>query len=1116
MFDDTTLGPQVLTNPGIVQNLAITEMQNRLGGLYSIADPNNGFNLMLEYGSSVFAQFTRGTENKFEALYPKRATTAQNLYAFMSDYDYVNLTASPASISLRLVLDSDWVIANAVAYDINYNKIVIPATSSFMLSARLYGLYYPIQLLVNRTTNAITVLYDTSVANPLQALSSNLLEEVSEFSQGGINLISLVFPAYQFKTTSYTETLVNTTGFNKTYPYTDNFYAARVYSSSDNGVTWQELAYSLSQSVYDVTVPTVLMTLLEDNQSIQLQIPQIYFTNNLIGRKLQIFFYTTDGALNVAIPQADASAIQVNFDTTSSVYAACLSQPPICIIALYNQTTIVGGSNALTFEQLRTAVVNGTLYDDTPITPLQLAAAAQKAGYMLNKYLDNITQRIYFASATLTTPDSRVVPVAVSGVLLNQSFLSGNPSTILSYNDSTYTILPTTIFKYSPTTNTSQPLTDDEVHWLSSLSPAALVTELNTNLYTRQPFHIVLNTSAKYPAAKTYNLLTPQTTSLIFVKENVHSAAQLSITNAVITSEDNGTGGFTITMGVKRSAALAGLTALGNFKLILLTKLNSTTPVTLEATCISSTNSIDEYSLFLPTTYQITAINSFVTQVTSLGVSVLGEMPLQASFDIRLCVLQSLYPTIPQDSDLVLGVDSSYTSTYLVVSQQTMDITFGEDLSSLIFNTVTTTFGPTLYATYPETTYYTQATDVYLSSGTSFVYRTLPAQGNTAASVQLIKIASKGDPVLTGQDFTLTSTADAPLGTNLLTVADTTGILIGSPVSGLGISSGTVVSAPITPTTLTLSTALTVDQPLGSAIIVANRNVTTTVSTTQTSGHQTTLALTSTAGIVAGMTVFAFDVPAGVTVASVTSSGITLSASSTAIILSGAVLYISNLNGPKSVQYPAGTNKLDPTGNPLALAARTNVYNVAMAQFDARLYASQAAADVAYVASLPTALVTNAHALDSLRAELVEQTYLYYVPRRTIGTATFGTGNNATTQLSLGIGLNVVYYVSAAVIANTDLCNIIEASTITLISNYMGNSVISSSGIADVLSTAFGNNVESIDVSSIDRIPNIYTVAITDTSVQPSVAYILEQKSDGTLAIVPDITITFVLSPTGS
>ncbi len=1115
MFDDTTLGPQVLTNPGIVQNLAITEMQNRLGGIYSIADPNNGFNLMLEYGSSVFAQFTRGTENKFEALYPKRATTAQNLYAFMSDYDYVNLTSSPASITLRLVLDSDWVIANAVAYDTNYNKIVIPATSSFMLSARLYGLYYPIQLLVNRVTNAITVLYDTSVANPLQALSSNLLDEVSEFSQGGINLISLVFPVYQFQTTSYTEVLVNTTGFNKTYPYTDRFYAARVYSSTDNGVTWQELAYSLSQTVYDVTVPTVLMTLLEDNQSIQLQIPQIYFTNNLIGRKLQIVFYTTDGALNVAIPQADASAIQVNFDTTSSVYSTCLSQPPVCIIAIYNQTTIVGGSNALTFEQLRTAVVNGTLYDDTPITPLQLIAAAQKAGYMLNKYLDNITQRIYFASATLVTPDSRVVPVAVSGVLLNQSFLTGNPDTILPYDDNTYTILPTTVFKYSPTTNTSQPLTNDEVHWLSGLSPAALATELNTNLYTRQPFHIVLNTSSKYPAAKTYNLLTPETTSLIFVKENVHSAAQLSITNAVITSEDNGTGGFTITMGVKRSAALAGLAAPGNFKLIMLTELNGNTPVTLEATYVTSSNAVDEYSLFLPTTYQISATNFFRTQVTSLGVSILGEMPLQATFDIRLCVLQSLYPTIPQDSDLVLGVDSSYTNSYLVVSQQTMDITFGEDLSNLIFNTVTTTFGPTSYATYPETVYYTNNQDVYLKSGTSFVYRTVPAQANNPASVQLIKIASKGDPVLTGQNITLTSTADAPTGTSLLTVADTTGILIGSPASGLGISTNTVIAA-LTPTTLTLSTALSVDQPVGSLIIISNQTVTTTVSANQTTGQQTTLALTSTAGIVAGMTVFAFDIPTGDTVASVTPTGITLTSGSTALISAGATVYISNLNGPKSVQYPVGTNKLDTTGNPLALAARTNVYNVAMAQFDARLYASQAAADVAYVATLPTVLVTNAHALDSLRDELIEQTYLYYTPRRTLGTATFGTGNSATTQLSLGIGLDVVYYVSAAVIGNTALCSIIESSTITLISGYMSNSVISSSGIADVLSTAFGNNVDSIDVSSIDRIPNVYTVAITDTSVQPSVAYILQQKSDGTLAIAPDIKITFVLSPAGS
>lgn len=1114
MLDDQYLGPRVLANPSMVQNLAIKDIESRLGGKIVIPDPNNAFTLLLDASSSLCAQFVRQEDKRFDAIYKQRAQTAQELYPFMSDYDYVNLMASPATLQLRMFLSKDWIIENAVSFDDNYDKLVIPETSQFMIGSHYFGLYYPIQILVNKVSGVISITYDITTINPLKSFSTDMLEAVSEYTYAGETFIDIVFDVWQFQTSVTTEIAIAETGFTKSYAYTNQFYAARVYTQLNGSSDWTELTYSMSHMVYDPSVATALVTPFTDTSVVKIEIPQIYFTNNLVGQSLKVVIYTTEGEISVSISDTEASEMQANFDTKSSPYAAPLLRIPSLNILPYNTTVIEGGSNPMDFADFRKAVVSDTLYTRAPISNLQLNAEVEKYGYTLYKYLDNITDRLLFAGAALNFSDGSAVPTIVSGILLDNDIIAAASNTIRALSDGLVTILPSTIFKYTTATDLSVPLSNADVAYLENLPLVSLVNELNTNIYTRQPFHLVLSTNSNTPVAKTFNLMTPTMLTLIFNYENMHSASQISVTNAVITHENNGTGGYLIKLGVKRSTAL-NTADPSQFKILLYTKDKTGARIHFEAEYYASSSSIDVFTVTIPLTYHI-SIDGYLTStaLTESNTTDSCQLALSEVFDIRLCIPKALEPDVAQSSTLAANVSTLYTDPYLVVAQQTMSIQFGEDMSALLYNVVTTTWGNEVYAVYPENVYQTYGKDEYLfDSKGMLVSSTVTDAATGKKSLSLVKICSKGDEVLSGSDFIVSITQSQTIPTATIAVSDVSNILVGSPVSGSGILVNTTVTAiDTTANTITLSQVPTVVSQ-GSTILVQNRISTKTVSTAQ-SAVGTDVVLSDVLYLVPGMTVKGLFIPDGTTIKSINASTntITLSAATTQILPANTVIWCANLKGPKVIKHAAGDIKLDAAGNKVVQETRQNVYRVVAPQFDARLYASQAETDVAYVASLPTVISNNAHVLDNVRANMFERTELFYKPYKTLGQSTFGIGDDVTISMNLALSFSVVYYVTTAVQNNTSLCDQIEAQTISLISEYVTSGTITIAAIFALLTENFSGNIVAVDVLGVNNDPSLQTIVCEETEAIPSVSRKLIINVDGTMSLAPDINVTFKLA----
>lgn len=1112
MFEDTTLGPRILANPSMSQALAIQAIEDRTNGTISIADPNCALNLTLEANCSIVGEYVRYSETEFESLYALRTRTADQLYRHMSDYDYVKTTYQPAPVLFRLLLNRDWIIANAVQYDADYNRVDIPATTVVTMGTRQFGMYYPIQMMINRTTGVITVTYDTSVTNPLYTLSSNVIDDVTEYNHLGLNYLALSFQMYQFYTDTKTETFSSRNGFSKTYSITKNFYAIRVFTMLPNASTWTELSYALSQSVYDPTVATVLVTILEDDASIKLQIPQIYFANDQIGTQLKIFIYTTDGALDVVIPESDADSVTADFDVNSTPYAAILAQAPTCEM-IPNQAVINGGSNGMSFTQMRNAVVNGSLYNPAPINPLQREALFQEYGFNCTTYVDNITNRIFFASKQVINTDTGdTVPVAVAGILLSGDSLKGNPGTILSFTDALITILPTTIFKYSETNNICTPLSDELVKWLSSLSSDILISELNENLYTRQPYHIVLNQNERYPEARSYDLMSPGMNYLTFVKENVDVAEQMSVTSVQITHLVNGTGGFSLVMGVKKTEA-ATVVDESDIKILLIMTDRAGAKYYLEAEYVGVySDVISLYNVQIPTNYHITSDDYFQTQLyDETWTAVTSELALTTDIDIRIMIAASDDPDVTQDSTMAADIPSKY-SAYLVAACQTMNVTFGVNKSSDIYNVVTTTWGAYAYATYPEDIYYTYPNTVYQKDEKGLLVFRKSTSTTGTSLIDDVVLHNAGKYMVNNSDLTITTTMPQTLIGATINAPVTPGLLVGMSITGLGIAPDTTIEAIGADGTITLSQETTISVPANTVLTVANPSG--MVRTTANAAVGSPIPVATVDGLVVGLSAYGLDIPADAKIIAIDTKNktITLSPAPTVVVSSHTLITYENTTGNFKVKYSAGEVMLDANNTPRVVSERANQYLISSIQFDARLYASQSTIDTTYVANIPKQLASYTESMSPIKTRLIEQTNVYFRPSRALGNASFNIGDGATKTMGLGLSFAFTLYVDAATLANEKLQTILKENAITVVESHMSDAVISTLTIAQDIMTKLGTDVISISQGGINNDSSLQVISLVDEDAVASVERILTEDTDGTLTTEPAITIGFALA----
>ena len=1040
----------LLKDPSAAQRIVLNAME--AGYNIRTVDASNPWALQIEASITTGVGIVEGYRNIEQRLYPSNALTYDDLYRHMSDVDYITVFSKPSETRLDLYLRKDEVILGAVDYGVNNAKrLVIPKNTVITAGDYNLNLYNAINIDVTQN-KGIRINWDMGTISPLKPLNSNEVLWDTRKDQN-YEYIRIRIPVEQVTHTSRTISVSASTGFSHTFTFTDQYYYARVYTWFNN--EYLELLTTHTDQVYDITRPTAVLKVFDN--SVQVVIPTIYFTNNIIGSSIRVDIFSTRGDVRVAINEYESGQFSgkfIDYDQDNNVYISAFNNLSTKLIMAVDPLS--GGSNRVTFDELRELVImNATGPQSLPITPAQLQRAAKNNGYDIVKNIDSITNRVYLASRDIN-PDFNLVdgfsPLSVTMGTLKSTFneLVLNSTVSLSNTSDRITIKPKSLFKQ--VNGITYLVPDAERTQLENYTLEQLLLVLNNNTYLFTPYYYVLDAGEARFRTRVYDLDSPSIPTKNFVTTNAETGVEVTAVGYEIQRVENG------------------------YRLLLITESNDLFKEIIE----DDPNRFNCQLSFLPNDGSIrTFINSGLLKDVNDDVVVnefgefFIEFLLDSDFDVT--EIHGLYLTsfsassgstfiasssLTQVMDLVYIVDDITTTglittgiDYLIndsfldpgainhvgITHDQITLKFGDHLEHLWTRSKTSVTSDN-YLTYEEDIpfFYDKNVYQYGVSGSIDVFYDIDD-----AVYKNVILHHQNDPEL---EETFSS-------------SDTLEIISGSD------------------TLMTSSPVFTIDNvgdyiiiPGGTAI--GNGRLVTKIASFISSDEvtlETTVALT---------------VPAGTTIT----------------------------YGVATLKHVAGNTILDINGDPISnLLTRDLDRETDILMFDGVYYFATHNSTVLYKNTVKndiTRWVTED--IHSLSLSLLEQTELYFYPKKMIGGIEVFTIDNTLTVLGAKQSLNINVYVDTETFKNNDLKLVIERTLSEHINREIRKTNISLDTMTSNLLTIVGNNVKALKINNLFSNQE-YIITLKDASYQFSIGKQAIGLSDGSIAVKDALTYQFFI-----
>lgn len=518
-------------NPSGIQRVRLQHFRDVSGGLIDVVDATNPFMMLMESGSVNTAAFMSEAEANLRKQYPSLAQTPEDLYLHMSDKDYVDRFASPATTKFQMILDMAELQRRMVLDpQTGIRKITIPRNTEFIVADTVFSLQYPIDIKEMRH-GGLQVVYDTTVESPLQALTTNVVEWAPRvLSVNQQEFLWIEFDTTQFTiSTSYGD-LNAITGYNKLLSFADQFYFARVYwKSNATGSQYREFLTTHTDQVYDPETPTAVLKVI--NGQLQVTIPQIYFTTNQVSGGIRVDIYQTKGEVNLSMENYLMAAFTTRWlaidpaDATPEVAAMQAMET----FQAYSRATVVGGKNALPFEDLRDRVIfNTTGKQNLPITNVQADAMLENQSFELVKNIDVVTNRSFLATRTMPRPvDERLITAAAASIetlVVSMDEAIKHPS--VRNNGTRITLTPEVL--YQNTNGVIRMVDAANLQQLLQQPVDVVAANVTSGKYLYTPFHYVLDVQQGDFAVRPYYLNHPRAITCLFESTNGTTMLQVN------------------------------------------------------------------------------------------------------------------------------------------------------------------------------------------------------------------------------------------------------------------------------------------------------------------------------------------------------------------------------------------------------------------------------------------------------------------------------------------------------------------------------------------------------------------------------------------------------------
>lgn len=513
---------RVKYNPSGIQRAILDTLDEITDNEVQIVDPTNPFVFLLEASSVNTALAIAESNINLRKQYPSLAQTEDELYLHMSDKDFNNRFSSPGFTDFTFMISYTDVM-NKLSYDTvdKSYKAIIPRNTEIKINDLTFSFQYPI--IIRRFVDGIVQInYDTEIEDPLKLLSGTIIDYDIRSDATGEKWIFFKTNLSQFKIESSFHNIQQSTSFEVEIPFENNYYYCRIFNNSSlTGNQWVEIPTTHTDQVFDPFKPTATLKVYQ--QALKVYIPVIYINTGMIDGDIRIDVYNTNGSLNVNLSDNKISSFEINFKAINeerdlNEFTAAVTE--LTVIA-YSDQTVNNGSNALTFDELRSRVINNSAGDrQLPITENQLAAYTNNKGFSLISNIDVITNRIFTATRNLPSPyNTKLLTsgnIGINSFITDLEFLR-NIQTVAD-NNKRLTILSSSLFEN--VNGRVRILSKAETDLIVNLPSSTKINTINSRNFLYTPYHYVLDNSQVEFEVRAYLLDQPSVSDISFVRQN--------------------------------------------------------------------------------------------------------------------------------------------------------------------------------------------------------------------------------------------------------------------------------------------------------------------------------------------------------------------------------------------------------------------------------------------------------------------------------------------------------------------------------------------------------------------------------------------------------------------
>lgn len=540
-------------NPTLTQRVILDHLEDITNGKINVVDPTNPFIFLLEASCVNTANMLLENELLLRKQYPSLAKTQEELYLHMSDFEYQDRFAVPATVDFFFYLEVNSMLRAMIDVPSGgYHLISIPANTEITVDDITFSMQYGVDI-YKFYTGVVQVKYSTSTITPLSPIPTNMIDYSIRKDAQGVQWMVFGVPVTQFKITSVELPVQSSKTFLEDLVYEDKYYLARVYMKSSPNSGWVEILTTHTDQVYDPYKPTAVLTVRDGTVSVF--IPPVYIFNNLVSGTIRVDIYQTKGKLDINFSNYELKAFSTRLVALDDIDGTNIYINAMRDVTYFSYTdkTISSGNVSLGFTDLRNAVIDNSIGDrKLPITPTQVEYWVDRKGFDLHKNIDVITNRVFVASRKIPRAKTKypVTPMAFTVETLIETIGNLKRYGVAHSNDDRLTIPSYSVFEL--VNSKLRLLSDSDLYYLKNLSQLQYIDEVNSRDLLVNVFHYVLDFN-EYAQEdefdlRVYSLDYPKATQVNFVYQN--ALLNLAV-NTSVYGLDKLTNGYRLTIVTK-------------------------------------------------------------------------------------------------------------------------------------------------------------------------------------------------------------------------------------------------------------------------------------------------------------------------------------------------------------------------------------------------------------------------------------------------------------------------------------------------------------------------------------------------------------------------------------